>query len=204
MEIKTFFLVAHLVGLIVGLGSVTTLDFYLIRLLKGARVSDQDLKLITLVSKLGAAGLLILWLSGIGFLTLLWMKSPDLLTNPKVHAKIVVVTILTINGVILETVIFPRLRGSIGRPIFGPYASKTGAWPLRLCVTISAASWWTAFTLGALRELNFAASMTTFLGAYLVAVAAMAVGMLLLEFAIAYRNPANFNQLFNRVKIQMV
>ena len=43
-----------------------------------------------------AAGLLILWLTGLGFLWLYWQFEPELLGNPKIWAKVVIVMVLTV------------------------------------------------------------------------------------------------------------
>ena len=181
MEPKTYFVLLHLMGLVVGLGSVTTLDVYLLRFLRGDTVTPTDAHLVGLVSKLAALGLLLLWLSGIGFLVLAWTTNPQLLTSPKVHAKLIVVGILTINGAVLHFKVLPQIERAVGRPLFCRSGRRSDRIWMRVCGGVSAASWWTPFALGAIRELNFAASAWVFLTAYAAALAMALLGFTIVE-----------------------
>lgn len=181
MEPKTYFVLMHLVGLVVGLGSVTTLDVYLLRFLRGDTVTPTDAHLVGLVSKLAAFGLLLLWLSGAGFLILALTTNPHLLASPKVHAKLIVVGILTINGAVLHFKVLPQVERAVGGPLFCRSGRRSDRIWMRVCGGVSAASWWTPFALGAIRELNFAASTWVFLTAYVGALAMALLGFTIVE-----------------------
>lgn len=188
MDPKTYFVLLHLLGLVVGLGSVTTLDIYLLKFLRGDTVTRSDAHLVHLVSLLAAAGLAALWLSGIGFMTLAWFNNPALFTSPKVQAKVLVVCVLTINGAILHFKVLPQVARAVGRPLFCKKEStRTDRIMMRACGAISAASWWTPFFLGTVRELNFAAPIQVFLGAYLALLAVFGAGFTVVEHYVSTR-----------------
>lgn len=186
MDPKTYLVLLHLTGLVIGLGSVTTLDLYLLKFLRGDAVTESDAHLVDLVSKLAALGLAALWVSGLGFLYLLWTNTPGLLPNPKLMAKIVVVGILTINGAFLHFTVLPLVRKSIGRNLFCKSGAKRDRIAIRVCGTISAASWWTPFVLGTVRELNFAAPIWVFLGFYAGALVVCGLAFTLTEHWLAH------------------
>jgi len=181
MEPKTYLVALHLIGLVIGLGSVTALDFYLIRFVKGTRVSPSDADLVHLVSRLAASGLLCLWVSGLGFLILYRLNAPELLGNPKIHAKLIIVGVLTLNGVLLHFKLLPQIRRAVGHTLFGAGTLLgSNAW-VRICAPVSVASWWMPFVLGAVRELNFAAPIWVFLAAYIAALAVCGIGFAAIE-----------------------
>jgi hypothetical protein len=187
MDPKTYLVLLHLIGLVVGLGSVTTLDFYLLKFLRGDLVSRSDAHLVELVSRLAMAGLVCLWISGLGFLTLAWMNTPELLTSPKLHAKLIIVGILTINGALLHFKVLPQVERAVGRPLFCRSGARSDRIWMRVCGAVSAASWWTPFVLGTVRELNFAASIWVFLGAYTLALALFGAGFTIVESWLSHR-----------------
>lgn len=184
METQTCLLILHLAGMMIGLGSVTTLDLYLVRFLRSAVVTSHDVELMELVSRMAALGLLLLWASGLGFLYLYWIDNPAALANPKLHAKLAIVGILTLNGAVLHAWVLPKVERAVGRPLFAPPAPAGDRFRLGVFGAISVASWWTPFVLGAVRELNFTLSVGSFLIAYAVVLAAVAGAMAALAVAL--------------------
>lgn len=179
MEAKTVLVLGHLAGLVLGLGGVVVLDLYLLRFLRGKVVTPEDRDLVHLVSRLVSLGLVLLWASGAGFLAHQSAVSPHLLADPKVHAKLAIVALLTANGVVLHARVLPLFARNLGRGLFAgvPFAGRAAT---LTCGAVSATGWYAAFALGAVRELNFAASIWVFLGAYAAAlglVVAAALGM---------------------------
>lgn len=187
MDPKTWLVLLHLLGLVVGLGSVTTLDFYLLKFLRGDTVTRSDAHLVELVSKLALAGLVCLWISGAGFLTLAWLNTPELLASPKLHAKLLIVLILTVNGGLLHFKVLPQVERAVGRPLFCKSGARSDRIWMRVCGAVSAASWWTPFVLGTVRELNYAAPIWVFLGAYLLALALFGAGFTVVESWLSHR-----------------
>lgn len=164
MDPKTPLLVAHGVALALGLGGAKILDLLLLRALRRP-LEAEIVQAFAFVSNVVAAALAILWISGIGFLVLYQLTDPSLLENPKLWAKIAVVLILTANGVFLHGRILPLLRRQAGRRLLEGLSRRTRVVMLS-CGAISGVSWYFPFLLGIVRELNFAASVATFLAAY--------------------------------------
>src|SRR5882757_5072437 len=95
MSSQTFLLALHLIGLAFGIGASTILDLRMLRLLYGRPVSEQDLAFAGVLSTFVRVGLVLLLISGLGLLLLLWLSDPALLANPKLHAKLTIVAMLT-------------------------------------------------------------------------------------------------------------
>ena len=60
-------------------------------------------------------GLCLLWLSGLGFLALYAMESPEKFENPRLWANVIVVIVLTINGVIIRAFVLPETLPDLSR-----------------------------------------------------------------------------------------
>ena len=105
-------------------------------------------------------GLAILWATGIGFLVHYAVFSPDKLANPKIYAKLALVTVLTANGAFLHAYVLRRVA-DMDDPS-GMLSSGVG----RLCLlsgAVSAASWIGAYLLGGLPILNNVVGFTVLL-----------------------------------------
>jgi hypothetical protein len=154
MSLQTVLLGLHLLGCTFGVGASTILDLRVLRLLSGRRVAAEDLAFARLLSAFARLGLVLLWLSGFCFLARYWLAAPEMLANPKLHAKIVIVLALTLNGLVVELVVLPLVIRQRGRALFDGLtpAAQTGA---LIVGTVSATSWYAAFALGLLREWNF-------------------------------------------------
>jgi hypothetical protein len=166
MDPKTPFLILHCFGFALGLGGVTILDVMVLHSLRHP-LDVAVVRMFETISKLVTFGLASLWLSGLGFLVVYKSVSPDLLLNPKLWAKIVIVGVMTFNGVYLHSRILPILRAQAGRTVLDGVPPRVRIRMLT-AAAISVVSWYTPFLLGIVRELNFAASATTFLMAYVV------------------------------------
>jgi hypothetical protein len=169
MSSNTPLLVLHLVGFALGVGGSTILDLRFLRLLRGKIVTNHDLALASTLSLFVRVGLALLWVSGLAFLLRLWLVAPEMLANPKLHAKIVIVVALTLNGVLIEMMALPLVRRQIGRPLFAGIGGSAQIAVLCFGV-VSATSWYVAFLLGVVRELNFGPSAVLIVGVYLVAI----------------------------------
>ncbi len=160
--------VVHLVGLVLGLGAATLLDLMLFRR-RSDPLTKEMIETVELFSNVVLCGLLLLWLTGIGFLIHYAQFDPQRLYNPKVWSKIVIVAVLSINGLFIHTVVLPHMRASVGHPNL----SLLSAGRRRLfCAVgaVSAVSWYTPMLLGAVPQLNFTVPMTTILSVYALAV----------------------------------
>jgi hypothetical protein len=116
----------------------------------GRRLSLGAVKELRYAARNISIALMVLW--GSGILLVIWgaVKDPQYLANQKLWAKIAVVLVLTVNGVILHHFSFPRVvssTGVVGLGLFEKTAvASTGA--------ISTVSWLFACYLGIARPWN--------------------------------------------------
>ncbi len=164
---KTGLRFTHFIGLALGLGGATLLDLMLLRFCLKGRIQTETYSIVAFSSKIIAAGLHILWLSGVGFLLFYALYDVAKLYNPKVHAKIAVVMILMVNGVFIHHVILPTIRSQIGRPLFeGLGLMKRSIFAVS--GAISAVSWYVPLALGVFSQFNHSVPAITILSAYLL------------------------------------
>lgn len=122
------------------------------------------------ISRFVARGLVMLWLSGIGFLLLYLATEPEKVLNPKIWAKIIIVVILSVNGVAIHRLVLPFLRERIGRQHMTDVRPRKRA-ALIGCGVSSVVSWTMPVVLGAAPQLNFVVPCVVILAAYLLVLA---------------------------------
>jgi hypothetical protein len=166
MSLKTSLIILHLFGLAIGVGAATLLDLIIVRFMVLGRISRDHVKVVYLAAHLVTAGLVLLWITGVGFMAYYYNYAPESLTNPKIHAKIAIVLILTLNGYLVHTFILPKIAEKVGGHLFDKVSVMQQTFMLS-CGTISAVSWYVPIVLGATKEWNFAVSASTILLAYL-------------------------------------
>src|SRR5262245_23118430 len=160
-------LLVHLAGLLLAVGSLLILDLRLATLLLGRRVRRFDIVLVKWLAPAVRLGLVLLWISGLGSLFLSAMDAPQLLVDPKLHAKLIIVVILTINGILVEKLCLPAVLRSEGRGLFASL-SRVGRFQLITIAAISAVSWYSATFLALANRMHlvFAVDAARFLQYY--------------------------------------
>ena len=149
MDWGTFLKISHLVGTVLGEGAVTFIDYFYIRAAKDGKIEPHEAEPIRLLTPILRLGLIILIISGFGYFLLYRLTGhEERLLNPRFLAKMSVVGIIALNGLLLE---LKKIPIAIGGPI-------------------SSVSWWSAFVLGAWRGLNL--SFWTIMGSYILVVLA--------------------------------
>lgn len=186
MEIKTGLVIAHLIGLALGVGGATLMDLILVRFVVRGTIAREHADILHFSSFLVGGGLLLLWVSGIGFLTHYYFYNPQALGNPKVMAKIAIVGILTVNGTLIHQHVLPVIERNVGRRLFDGVTARQKSWMLA-AGAVSATSWYVPLALGALREFNFvvpaADILLVYVGLLLTAVlSAQILGRMLTEY----------------------
>jgi hypothetical protein len=166
--LRTILLSTHVAGLALGLGTAAFLDLRMLPALRRRPLAAADLALLEAGGRAVAAGLALLWISGIGLVYLAWRADPGFLGNPKLHAKLAIVAVLTLNGLALHALVLPMLRAGVGRPALDALDPARCAVVLG-CGAVSAVSWAAAFLLGMARELNHVVPAASILQAYALA-----------------------------------
>ncbi|MFN7124407.1 MAG: hypothetical protein ACK4M8_00885 [Allorhizobium sp.] len=180
-SIKTGLRIVHFIGLALGLGAATVLDLMILKFFLRGKVTSDQWNVFHFGSRIVNAGLILLWITGLGFLAYYSAFDPIRLDNEKVWAKMTIVLILTINGIFLHMAVLPKVKAQIGRSLLD--GMSTGRRSLFFASgALSATSWYVPLLLGAMPQLNFVVPMTTILLAYalLLTLALLATQLLLL------------------------
>lgn len=175
---RTIIITLHLIAAAIGLGGATIADIFFFKFLKDFKISESESEILNTLSQVIWFALALIVLTGVG---LYLPASERLLISPKFLTKIVIVTVLLVNGAILNLLISPKLvQISFGESHYHEsgelhklrkFAFALGA--------ISITSWYSVFILGSLHRAPF--SFQQFLGAYFILVAVAVIGSQIME-----------------------
>jgi uncharacterized membrane protein len=144
---RLFLLGLHLFAMAIGLGGATVADFLFFRFLKDFRISYDEAAILRSLSQVIWVGLALLVMTGVG----LYLPQAEALNaSGKFLAKMVVVSVIIINGAFLNLYITPRLVNMcFGRQHPHHKGELHSARRIALALgAISATSWYSAFILG--------------------------------------------------------
>jgi len=186
----------HLIACCVAIGLVLTSDIsFVSRLLKGSREPESALHAepkpqaahLAFLQKTVSIALALLWLTGIAIVSRdAALAGWEYFLNPKIQAKIVIVCLLTLNGLVLHNAVLPALKAA-GSVLHLPLGRRTLA---LLAGSISGVSWFYAAMLGIGRPLNWNYALTELLVMYPALIAAAFLGMVFLCAIARYRGGA--------------
>ena len=165
LDLRTGLQIVHVVGVAFGVGGATACDFLFLRAIQRNAINFSEYLLIHAITRLVTAGLILTILSGIGFLINYQINDPKLLANEKVWAKVTIVAVLTLNGVLLHAYILPFMRSRVGTALINKTMFGTRHIFI-LAGVISGISWYAAVVLGLWRQLNFKVSYGDVMTAY--------------------------------------
>jgi hypothetical protein len=164
--LNTLLLFSHLLATCIAVGVLLIQDIALARA-QGKALSKIEITELQLSAKRVSIALVALWISGIALVTQGYLGHPDYLLNEKLWAKITVVFVLTINGIILHYYSFPRITTSNGLSDL-TFSEKT---LVALSGSVSSMSWLFACFLGIARPWNFTASYSSMMLIYISLIA---------------------------------
>ena len=161
----------HFLGLALGLGTATFLDLMILRYMLRGRIRKQQLSIFTFGSHAVTAGLIVLWISGGGFLWLYSVANPDMLANPKIWAKVAVVWVLTLNAVYLHLFVLPILRRQAGRSLLEELPPRDRSMMV-VGGVVSFVSWYFPLAIAAQSWLNYRVPLLQIIATYVALLAA--------------------------------
>ena len=169
MEPVTFVKLAHLLGLIMGLGGALLSDYIVATQAVLRPVTHGAIRQIHSLSQFVALGLGLLWISGTGLAIFGIAMDARFVENPKFWCKVAIVTVLTLNSLLIHFFALPRMQRSLGRRLMfdGPRKEAT---QLAFIGSLSFVSWMTAFILGTAKEFNFRTPAWEIAAAYVLTV----------------------------------
>lgn len=173
LKFHTLLVVAHLVGLALGAGAALTADIFILRHGLTKRIEKRVVDTAEFLGGIVALGLALLWMSGLALMAEALLTKPQFYANEKFWAKFVIVTILTVNGLIVHNVVLPKLKSQMGRRLFdGMPAAERAA----LCAAgaVSGVSWMLPILLGSAKEWSNVATFADVMTLYFTVIAAVA------------------------------
>jgi hypothetical protein len=175
----------HLIACCVAIGLVLTSDIGMVMQLFSGDPSERvDKRQLRQLQNTVAIALAALWVSGVAVVLLdASLKGWQYFANPKLQAKILIVVLLTLNGVVLHYRVLPwmlrarsLLKLSYGQSLLAIFAGA-----------VSGVSWFYAAMLGVGRPLSWKYSLMELMTAYPLLIGAGFFSMLLLTFWAKYR-----------------
>ncbi len=185
----------HLIACCVAIGLVLTSDIAMVKqLLKGDPAEPLDKNHLSDLQKTVSTALAVLWVTGVAVIALdASVKGWGYFANPKILAKIGLVTLLTVNGVLLHKAVLPLMEkaGSLLKLTLSQrmLALFAGA--------VSGVTWFYAAFMGVGRPLAWKYSLVELLAAYPVLIMGGFVGMLALTAWAKYKAGGSQRELFH-------
>lgn len=176
IELKTLYLIAHVFGAILGAGGAFASDAMFMSTIKDGRITKDELRFMKLGSKLVWSGLALLVISGI---LLISTDFDKYIASSKLLAKLTIVGIIIINGIIFHLIHIPRIEGHLGlkfaeHPTFMKHSSF-----LMASGAVSMVSWISTVILGMLKNVPY--SYTQIISVYLVIVLLAVIGAVIVK-----------------------
>ncbi len=182
---RQYSLTLHFLGMIFGLGATVVVDVMFIHFLASLQITVRESVILHLLSQMIILGLILLILSGVG----LYMTDIEgYLASDRFLMKMLVVLVATINGLILNLYVTPKMdKISLVEEDRGQHETlKKISFALG---GISIVSWFTAYFLAMIKVLS-TFSFTTLLIAYLLLLGAAIVGSQIAKKVYEGRDPA--------------
>lgn len=153
--IYTALVILHVIGTAIGAGGATFSDWIFFNAAKDGKIDKSELRLLKSGSVLVIFGLLILIITGLGFLLHYQLVPGSGEAAPKAFAKIIIVAILTVNGWVLHRYVLPLLTAAAekNQTLVESIIMQKKSLVLS-SGAISIVSWYTALILGAWRGLE--------------------------------------------------
>ncbi|WP_137920030.1 hypothetical protein [Hydrogenophaga sp. 2FB] len=176
---------AHLIACCAALGLILMSDIAMVKqLISGDPRERMDPKHLQDLQNTVAMALVALWATGVAMIALdASFKGWEYFANPKLQAKITVVCLLTLNGVLLHHRVLPLMKKA-GTLLNMSFSQRSFA---VFAGSASAVSWFYAALLGVGRPLNWKYSLPQILAAYPVLIAGGFIGLMLLLAWAQYR-----------------
>ncbi|MDO5101336.1 MAG: hypothetical protein Q4D91_00280 [Lautropia sp.] len=153
----------HFVASAVAVVTILQTDLLLLKRYDEA-LTRQDVRRIHQAKPIVTAALWVLWLTGLAICVLGYLQNPDYLLNQKLMMKLLVVEILTLNGLFLHEVAFRHVKPGRVMAEESPITQRL----LVLMGCLSSTSWLFACFLGIARPLNNLSNFYVLLTGYLV------------------------------------
>lgn len=170
MDLRLLALIVHLVGFALGLGGATMSDIMFFKSIRSGKFSTAQLDTLTTLSRVIWIGLGLLIISGLSIFAMIYSEQGSLpmLSSPRWQAKLTLVGIVLVNGLVFKYSIFPFLRRNADQAVsLQTFGSKL--WRLALSGAVSIVSWYSILIISTLPR-EFRPPYLNFMGVWIVLV----------------------------------
>lgn len=154
-------LIVHILAVMVAVGSATLVDYLHLVGLRKKKLEKGLVSIYPLVSRMINLSLLVIYLSGI---YMVW-KNPSLLQNSLFLTKMVLVLIVTVNGIYLQKSVSPHLDKCVIKGT--KYCTQSVLTSSALSGSLSIVTWYGIVVLSLSKTAGY--SVSQFVSLYLVA-----------------------------------
>lgn len=181
---KTLYVILHLVGLAFGVGGAYISDAMFFNIMRDKMISVEEHGFFKILHRIITFGLILLIVSG----ALLFVLNPDrYLDSSKFLAKVTIVAIIAVNGLLLHYVHMPVLTRMVNQALPENLEFREKSKLLYASGAVSVVSWTAALILGVFRGIPY--TYWQIMGVYLLVVfVAIGAAMLMREKHISNRN----------------
>jgi len=176
-EMKTLVLIGHLFGFALGVGGATVSDVLFFRFLKDFKITKPEHQILETMSQIVWVGIVIAVITGIG----LYLPNAEALNqSSKFLLKTIVVSVIIVNGALLNLLISPRLmKMSFSDSLHVGQAHKFRKLAFAFGA-VSFISWYSAFILGTIKSIPL--SLGTLLLIYIFMLICGIIGSQIAEY----------------------
>jgi hypothetical protein len=163
---KTVLIYFHLLSLAAAIGSVLIAEHLIFS--RHRKFSRDSYDTVIFASRTATVSLLLLWLTGIGLVSLGYLADPLYIANQKIWAKVSIVVLMSINGVYIHRWLLPRFADVARGGLLIRTVAESAR--MRLAFATSLAGWLITAFYGAAKFLNQGYNYGELYGLYLTAV----------------------------------
>lgn len=153
IELHTWVKAVHIVALAVAFGGAIAADLFFFSRTVLRPIESTTIAIGQFLGEIVAAGLTVLWFTGIVLVATAYGADPSAVASEKLLVKVFIVTVLTINGFVIHTVVLPTVAEQEGRRLFD-YLPLSKRVVLAAAGATSIVSWLFPTLLGTAKELN--------------------------------------------------
>lgn len=151
-DARTIYSFIHLIGIVLGAGGAFMTDAMFFSSLQDKKIIESEIRFLHLGSKMIWTGLALLLISGFA---LFFLDPERYLSSDRFLAKVTIVGIIIVNGIVLHAVHFPRLCRHVGDYLPKSRDFMKGSKLLFMGGVISAVSWSTVLVLGSFKKIPY-------------------------------------------------
>lgn len=152
IDLKTLYLIFHLIGLAVGAGGAFFSDVLYMVSVKDKVITKDEMRLMSIGGIMVWVGLLILTISG---LLLMLLNFEAYAVSTKFISKMVIVLIIALNGALIHHYYLPQMHRLVGKNLGNDSIFRKISVYLYISGALSFVSWVSTIVLGSIKKIPY-------------------------------------------------